>query len=80
MTWLETAASESHIRISKHFRLCRTAREDIFLFQMVFAIRHKEMTYDEEFHKGAGVWDWKSSDFGVNSAHLPFPKLFAEFP
>ena len=51
----------------------------IFLFQMVFAIRHEEMTYDEEFHEGAGVWYWKSSDFGVNPAHPPFPKFFAEF-
>jgi hypothetical protein len=52
----------------------------IFLSQMVFAIRHEGMTYDEGFHTDAGVWYWQCSDFGVNPEHPPFAKLVAAFP
>jgi hypothetical protein len=51
----------------------------VFLFQMVFAIRHEGMTYDEGFHTDAGVCYLQCSDFGVNPKP-PFAKLVAAFP
>jgi 4-amino-4-deoxy-L-arabinose transferase-like glycosyltransferase len=52
----------------------------IFATQMIYAVRHQSLTWDEDDHIFAGYMSWMHQDFGINPEHPPLVKYVATLP
>lgn len=52
----------------------------VFAAQMVNAVWHQSLTWDEDNHIFAGYMSWKTADFGFNPEHPPLIKAVATLP
>jgi len=52
----------------------------LFLFQCIYSLKFKSLTYDELVHLTAGYIYWKKGVFSYNLIHPPLPNLIEALP